>query len=54
MSDEATIEDEVEVEESTGTSGPQTKTGLLPWSFILEIGLLIKLSFYMIRNFILI
>jgi hypothetical protein len=38
MSDEATIEDEVDVEEQTHSSRPQTKTGLLPWAYIFEIG----------------
>jgi hypothetical protein len=38
MSDEATIEDEPEVEQETHSSRPETKTGLLPWSYILEIG----------------
>lgn len=38
MSDEATIEDEPEVEQQLPSSLPQTKTGLLPWSYILEAG----------------
>lgn len=38
MADEATIEDEPEVEEPYGSSRPETKTGLLPWSFIFEMG----------------
>jgi hypothetical protein len=35
MSEEATIEDEAE--EELASSRPQTKTGLLPWSYIFEI-----------------
>jgi hypothetical protein len=38
MSEDATIEDEAEAEEQGFSSQPQTKTGLLPWSYIFEIG----------------
>jgi hypothetical protein len=35
--EEATIEDEPEVEQQH-SSRPETKTGLLPWSYIFQIG----------------
>ncbi len=38
MADEATIEDEPEVEHSSPSSRPETKTGLLTWSYIFEMG----------------
>ena len=38
MSEDATIEDDVEAEQQSITSKPQTSTGLLPWSYIFEIG----------------
>jgi hypothetical protein len=47
MSDDATIEDEAEVEQQTSSSRPETKTGLLPWSYILEIGKLIFCFYYL-------
>jgi len=37
MSDEATIEDDTEVEQELPSSRPETKTGLLPWSYIFQI-----------------
>jgi len=46
MSEDATIEDEAEVEQQQSSSRPETKTGLLPWSYILEIGKSIFLFFY--------
>ncbi|CAF1290653.1 unnamed protein product [Rotaria sp. Silwood1] len=36
MSDEATIEEESEDEQQLPSSRPQTKEGLLPWSFIFQ------------------
>ena len=38
MSEDATIEDEPELEQSGHSSRPETKSGLLPWSYILEMG----------------
>jgi hypothetical protein len=38
MSEDATIEDDAEAEQQSATTGPQTNTGLLPWSYIFEIG----------------
>jgi len=46
MSEDATIEDEAEAEEQGFSSQPQTKTGLLPWSYIFEIGKYIFLFVY--------
>ncbi len=60
MSDDATIEDEVEIEDELSSSRPETKTGLLPWSFIFEIGksiyflddfcILIRSFFYLVAK----
>jgi len=36
MSEDATIEDEVEFEQPTTSSRPQTDSGLLKWSYIIE------------------
>jgi hypothetical protein len=52
MSDDATIEDEAEVEQQTSSSRPETKTGLLTWSYILEIGKLIFSFFIIYLKFI--
>jgi hypothetical protein len=38
MSEDATIEDDAEAEQLSATSQTQTTTGLLPWSYIFEIG----------------
>ena len=38
MSEEATIEEEAEAEQTTPSSRPETSTGLLKWSYIFEIG----------------
>lgn len=38
MSEDATIEDDAEAEQQSATSQTQTTTGLLPWSYIFEIG----------------
>ncbi|CAF0856604.1 unnamed protein product [Adineta ricciae] len=37
MSDDATIEDEPEIEQATRSSRPETDTGLLKWSYIFEM-----------------
>jgi hypothetical protein len=37
--EEATIEDEPELEQTDRSSRPETSTGLLPWSYILQIGI---------------
>ena len=37
--EEATIEDEPELEQADRSSRPETSTGLLPWSYILQIGI---------------
>jgi hypothetical protein len=39
MSDDATIEDEPEIERPSYGNRPETNTGLLKWSYIFEIGL---------------
>jgi hypothetical protein len=48
MSDEATIEDEQEDEHPSHSARPETKTGLLPWSYIIEMG---KSFFYLVILF---
>ena len=37
--EEATIEDEPDVEQTDRSSRPETSTGLLPWSYIFQIGI---------------
>lgn len=54
MSDEATIEDEADAEQpSTASSRPETKTGLLPWSYIFEMGKFNLLFFFILNYFFL-
>jgi len=45
MSEEATIEDEPEVEQPTHSSRPETNTGLLKWSYIFEISKSFRFDF---------
>jgi len=46
MSEDATIEDEVEFEQPTTSSRPQTDSGLLKWSYIIEYGNTNRLIFH--------
>ena len=49
MSDDATIEDEPEIEQATRSSRPETDTGLLKWSYIFEMGT-IFFGFYVVHS----